>query len=170
MIWTKSKDKTEIILLSFLILFATLSLLSFIVFVVYNKTVKITEENIIITYLLLPIRNKISLSEIVSISQKSEEVYAMLPGDSFSNLSFLYTSTTVTLRLLDDKKIKLHCIGKSDYEQFNKAFLKTKHNVGKIKKNRLSILDYIGDNIDGIFWILLCLILIIGLGHELLTT
>ena len=168
--WTKSTNKQDIISLPFLILFATLSSLSLINFIINNKTIKLTKENIIISYLFLPLRKTFSLTEIAAISQITKDIFAMLPHDMPSNLSFIYTSTITTFCFLDNNQIKLRSIGKSDFEQFNKAYRKTKNNEGKIKKNRQSKLDYIGDNIDGIIWGVLFLVLTIGLGHELLTT
>ena len=168
--WTKSTNKLDIISLPFLILFATLSSLCLINFIINNKTIKLTKENIIISYLFLPVRKTFSLTEIATISQITKDIFAMLPNDMPSNLSFIYTSTITTFCFLDNNQIKLRSIGKSDFEQFNKAYRKTKNNEGKIKKNRQSKLDYIGDNIDGIIWGVLLLVLTIGLGHELLTT
>jgi hypothetical protein len=168
--WTKSENKIDIISLPFLILFATLSTLGLVNFIINNKTIKLTKENIIISYLFLPVRKVFTLTEIASISLITKDIFAMLPNDTPSRLSFVYTSTTTTFSFIDNKKIKLRSIGGSDFEQFNKAYRKTKNNEGKIKKNRQSKLDYIGDNIDGIIWVVLLLVLTIGLGHELLTT
>lgn len=168
--WTKFTNKLYIISLPFLMLFATLSLLCLMNFIANNKTIKLTKENIIISSLFLPVRKTFSLTEVATISQKTNNIFALLPNDLPSNLSFIYTSTITTFSLLDNRQIKLRSIGKSDFKQFNKAYRKTKNNEGKIKKNCQSTLDYIGDNIDGIIWGVLILVLTIGLGHELLTT
>jgi hypothetical protein len=166
----KSNSKLDIILLPFLILFATFSLLSLIYFIINNKTILLTKENIIISYLFLPLRKTFSLTKIANISQITKSIFAMLPHDMPSNLSFIYTETITTFNFIDNKQIKLRSIGKSDFEQFNKAYRKTRNNEGKIKMNSQSKLDYIGDNIDGIMWGVLLFVLTIGLGHELLTT
>jgi hypothetical protein len=127
----------------------------------------LTNENIIISYLFLPVKKAFKLNEIVSISQKTKDIFAMLSRDTPSSPSFLYTSTITTFSFLNIKQIKVCSIGESDFEEFTKAYRKTKNNEGKIKKNRLSNFEYIFDNFDGIFWGIILLVLSIGLGHEL---
>lgn len=168
--WTKSANKIDIISLPFLILFATLSTLSLIIFLINNKTIKLTKENIIISCLFLPVRKVFNLTEIASISVITKDIFAMLPYGRPFELSFIYTSTITTFSFIDNRQIKLRSIGRSDFEQFNKAYRKIKNTEGKIKKKKQSNFDYIEDNIDGIIWGVLFSLLTIGLSHELLTS
>jgi hypothetical protein len=127
----------------------------------------LTTENIVISYLLFPVKKTFSFKDIESISQKTKDIYGIVGSDWYER--FIYTSSITTFCLADNKKITLRSIGKLDFEEFYKAYNKLRRNEGKIKKERLSGFNYVIDNLDGIFWGILLLVLTIGLGHELLT-
>ncbi len=165
---TLKSGKSEFGVIPILLLTLFVSISGISLFYALNiKTVKLTTENIVISHLLLPTRKTINFADIVSISQKTKDVYAIL-GNSFI-YSFLYTDSITTFNFKNDKEIRLRSIGKLDFDEFNKAYRKTKNKEGKIKQNRQSNFEYIADNLDGIFWGALALILTIGLSHELLT-
>jgi hypothetical protein len=164
--WTSSKNKLDVITLPFLILFFSFSVLAFI-YSFNIKTVRITAENIIITHIFLPIKQTLTFTDLERITQETKDISAVLSHSWTTTL--IYTSSITTFCFKNNKQIELRSIGKSDFEELNKAFKRQKTHEGKIKRNKQSHFDYILDNLDGLTWGILFLVLTIGLAHELFT-
>jgi hypothetical protein len=122
---------------------------------------------VIIAHLLLPIEQTLNLTEIRNMEQTTKEIKALY-GASWKP-SYFYTDVTTYINLVDNTKIKLNSIGQIDFVEFNKIYTKLKRGEGKIKEPKKFFLLYLFDNLDGLLWIILLLILTIGLGYGIFT-
>ncbi len=165
---TKSsiKDKNNLVAIAVMTVFAGLSLLS--LFYLFSlRTLRLTSDNIEITWLLLPFRQTYSFKDITNITQ-TKKVISALYGVSWT-ARYIYTDVTTKINLADKKIIKLNSIGELDFEEFYKTFNKIKRGEGKIKTQRKSFLLYLLDNVDGLLWVIILIILTSGLAYGLLT-
>ncbi|MES2654319.1 MAG: hypothetical protein V4620_01960 [Bacteroidota bacterium] len=104
------------------------------------------------------------MQEIKSMVQTEKEVSAVV-GSSLWKSSHIYTDITTLITLSDSRTIKLNSIGHLDFEEFHQTFNKLKRGEGKIKDQKRHFLLYLLDNLNGIAWIILTLIMTTGLAY-----
>ena len=160
------KDNNGVIVISIMVIFSGFSITSLFYFFSI-KTLKLTTNNFEISCFLIPLRTKYSLDEIMSISQSKKEISAVY-GVSWT-ARYIYTEITTIIKLTDKSIIKLNSVSQLDFEKFNKVYTKLKRGEGKIKTQKRNLLIYILDNIDGLIWVILLIIMTAGLIYGLLT-
>lgn len=126
------------------------------------KILKLTANNLEITYLFLPISQQYELKDITSISQKSKKVSLNALSSSLKE-TYIYTDIITTIKLLGGKTIHLNSVGRLDFDIFYKTFKQLKRGEVNIKVQKKSFKKYLMDNYDGMFWVLISLFLTIGL-------
>ncbi|MEA5401388.1 hypothetical protein VB776_00585 [Arcicella sp. DC2W] len=126
------------------------------------KILKLTANNLEITYLFLPISQQYELKDITSISQKSKKVSSNALSSSLKE-TYIYTDIITTIKLLGGKTIHLNSVGRLDFDIFYKTFKQLKRGEVNIKVQKKSFKKYLMDNYDGMFWVLISLFLTIGL-------
>ena len=119
-------------------------------------------DKVIVSYAILPIRQTYTYSEINGITQEAKAVKSLY-GASFK-ARYVFTDITTIIHLTD-KKLKLNSIGQLDFDLLLKCFRKLKSGEGKCKKQKGRFVNYLLDNLDGLFFVLVCLFLTIGLGY-----
>ncbi len=145
----------------FPLLFLGFSLVSLYYFL-NIKILKLTANNLEITYLFLPISQQYELKDIISISQESKRVSSNALSSSLKE-TYIYTDIITTIKLLGSKTIQLNSIGRLDFDVFYKTFKQLKRSEVNIKVQEKSFKKYIIDNYDGMFWVLISLFITIGL-------
>jgi hypothetical protein len=161
--WTMLSVSKSWIVLFLTGLFSITSLLSFYYFISI-KIAKLTTSEVIIAYLFLPIQNRFLLSEIGDISQKTKTIDTKSP---FS-VGFSFASVTTNFELSNNKILKVSSIGNMEFEELKKGFNKLKNGNHHYIAPKQSFLLYLLDNLDGLLWVVVTLVVTIGLGHALL--
>jgi hypothetical protein len=129
------------------------------------RIIELSVERIRISYLMLPFHRTFLLSEIRSISQTSREAEV---NDGFSRTT-TFTVLKTTIQCNDGKQIKLETVGASDFKELEKGFRKCKNKDGHFTPGKRTFWDYMLDNVDGLVWVVVMIILTIGLTYGLLT-
>lgn len=159
-------DDYNTAVITVMVVFAGLSLICLFYFVSI-KTLKLTTDSFEIKWLLLPFRQAYSLNDISSITQTKKAISAVY-GVAWTS-RYIYTDITTIINLTDKRTIKINSVGELDFEELRKVFEKLKRGEGKVKVQRKNIMLYLLDNIDGLFWVILLIILTTGLAYGLLT-
>jgi len=146
------------------ILLFMLALVSLFYFITI-KTIKLTKDTLIISYLFLPIKRRFRFSEIKELKQTTKEITSVYGGSW--KLRYLYTDTTTRISLFDDSVITINSIGTLDFSELYKTFHKLKRGEGNVRRQKRNLILYVLDNFDGLFWIVLLLGLNIGLAYGL---
>ena len=105
--------------------------------------------------------------DIRNMEQNTKAIKALY-GVAFKT-RYIYSDHSTIINLTDNESIKLNSIGQLDFEDFYKTYNKLKRGEGNIKEQKNSFSLYVIDNLDGILWLLLLLILTIGLSNGMLT-
>lgn len=168
--WTSITDKSDLLVWTILSFFFLGSLTCFYFFIAI-RTVQLTNDGVIISYILLPLKQTYLFSDIKSITQKSKKVETLLEGTYSTNFktTYLYTDLVTTFDFADKKQIKLNSIGQLDYQEFVDRFNKLKRREGKIKEQKQSVALYFVDNLDGLLWVVLLFIVTSVLTFGVLT-
>ena len=129
------------------------------------KTVKLTFNSCIVSYYFLPFNQMFSLTDIKSISQQPKRLEFISHDSPIAR--YLYISRISKIIFTEKKSIRLTSIGQIDYEKLLDCFKRIKRGETKLRKQRSDISVYFEDTIDGIFWIILMLILTAVLAYEI---
>lgn len=132
------------------------------------RVVILTKESVIISSLLLPFNERFSFSQIRSISQTSQKMEAMI-GSSLKP-AYLFTQYVTTIEFVDGKKININSIGQLDFKQLKQCIYIVRRAERSYKPTKRRIALYLLDNVDGLFWIVLCTLLVIGLAYSMITS
>jgi len=151
--------------LFFFLLFLAVSLAFFYLFITV-KRVKLTADSLIISYFLLPFKDSFLFSEVKSVSQNSKKIEALV-GSSWQ-MATIFVNVTTTFNFTNGKQVKLNSIGELDFNNFQTIYNKLKRQEGKIKKPKWNAIFYLVDNISGIFWLVLLVVLTCGLAFALI--
>jgi hypothetical protein len=101
------------------------------------------------------------------MEQTTKEVKTVY-GDSWKS-SYIYTDIKTSIDLADNRLIKLNSVGPNDFDEFYKTFNKLRRGEGKIKVPKRHFFLYMVDNVDGLLWVVLLLILTTGLCYGIFT-
>lgn len=140
--------------------------LGFFYFLVNTKVVILTREEFIISHLFLPIKRVFELNDVRRLELREKAVNAAY-GSSITP-SYIFTEAATLVTLSDNSEIELISLSPGDFQELNKAFSRLKRGEGLVKAQQRSIVLYLLENADGIFWIILLLALCLGLGYNLL--
>jgi hypothetical protein len=164
LVWKSSGVNKTSVAYIFIIFFALGSIISFYYFITI-RIIKLSVERLAISYFMLPFSRTFLLSEIQSISQTSRVAEAS--GGRTGSITFTVIMTTIQLN--DGKEIKLQTVGQLDFKELEKGFRKCKFKDGHFTPGKRTFLNYLLDDIGGLGWVVLQIILAIGLTYGLLT-
>lgn len=133
---------------------------------VFLRTVDVTVKGIRIRCAFLPFWTDYTFDEVNSLSQKSKEVKGVY-GASWKD-RYMFTGIKTRIKLSSGKIIQLNGIGELDFASFRKVYEKTKRGEGKVKdKQPGGIALYILDNLEGLLWVLVLLVICSVLAYQL---
>lgn len=84
-------------------------------------------------------------------------------GPASMRPSYIFTNTAVSILIIDGREIKIKSVGALDFDNLETLFRKMKRGEAKMKPPQKHILIYLIDNVDGLLWVLILLILTLGL-------
>ncbi|MBS1660718.1 MAG: hypothetical protein JST68_06665 [Bacteroidetes bacterium] len=145
------------------VLFLIGSIWSFCLFVTI-RVVKLSEEAIEFSFLLLPIRRTYPIKDVKRIFQKSRNVEVV--RGFLTPLTFPYIVTCFEMG--DNKVIKMNSIGSLDFEQLENCFNKVTRGNGQYFAPKKTLAGYVLDNWQGSAWVLLVIVVTIGLALALI--
>lgn len=151
--------------ISFIIFFETLSLTALYYFLKI-RTVQLSEKALIISYLNLPIKEKLTFEEIRSLHKTKEKVIINEGVFSKSGYNFYHITTSILLK--NNKVIMLYSIGEMDFQELIQTFQRLRRGEGKIKVQKRHRFLYLLDNLHDVFMTIFFLFITIGLGYALL--
>ena len=161
--WSSNKERKTLILIV-LTVFIIGSLLSFYYFI-STRIVKLANDRIFISYIFLPFHKTLLFSQIKDITQKSKEV----SSKNYFSYGFSFTELSTKIEINGNKEIKLNTIAPMDFEELKKGFNKMKNGNHQFASPKKSFLLYFLDNLDGIVWVVVAMVVTIGLAHGLIT-
>jgi hypothetical protein len=144
--------------------FCLIAIWAFYLFLKIN-VVKLSANAIEFSYLLLPIRRKFPLQEVMAISQHTRRLAVWDGLKSPSRIN--YRVTTFTFR--DNRIIKMNSLGPFDFEELTRCYNKIARGNTEVKVMNKKLAQYLIENIEDLWIVAVILISIIGLGVSRLT-
>ncbi len=120
------------------------------------RVVELRDESIAFPYLFLPFRKEYPLDELVS---STKDVRKMV--DNYG--SKVYTYRSAVFSFSNGQKVIIGGVGAKDFKQLVKAISLSRWKYGQVPVKRLSLKQYLFDNIGGLFWTIFFLIMTTGL-------
>lgn len=130
-----------------------------------TQIIKVTENNLIVSYQFLPFSKKISLEEIKEFKQVPKPVKY---SKGFDKPTTVYTMFETFIILNNNKKIRTYALNDFEFKEVRKLIEKIKRKEGDFEMDTFATTQFLFQNLSIVLFLIICLFLIFGLSNALI--
>lgn len=130
-----------------------------------TQIIKITSNELIVSYQFLPFSRKISLEDIMGFKQIPRPVKY---SKGFEKPKTVYTVFETFIILKNGKEIRTYALNDSEFREVRKLVEKIRRKEGNLEVDPLTTGEFVFQNLSVILFLIICLFLIAGLSNALI--
>lgn len=130
-----------------------------------TQIIKITHNDLIVSYQFLPFSRKISLEDITGFKQIPRPVKY---SKGFEKSKTVYTVFETFIILKNGKEIRTYALNDSEFREVRKLVEKIRRKEGNLEVDPLTTGEFAFQNLSVILFLIICLFLIAGLLNALM--
>lgn len=131
-----------------------------------TQVIKITHNDLIVSYQFLPFSRKISLEDIMGFKQIPRPVKY---SKGFEKQKTVYTIFETFIILKNGKEIRTYALNDSEFREVRKLVEKIRRKEGNLEVDTLTTGEFAFQNLSVILFLIICLFLIAGLLNALMS-